>query len=173
MAPLEKHDKALMKTWKDDLRRILIFSGLFSVILTAFIVNTSKRLKAEKTNALLIQNILLLAQILRQVNSKDYQTVPQPFKPNPSDLRVYYLWYISLFFNLMAAFCATLVHHWISNYLQFIQPLGSPLERPRVHQFLFEGLDRYRMYKLIKYISTLIYISLFLFFVGFIDYAMN
>jgi len=70
--------------------------GLFSAVLTAFLVDTSKRLKAgptDQTNALLSQTVVLLAQISQQLGPNGSQTVvslPQPlqsFKLNSSDLR--------------------------------------------------------------------------------------
>ncbi|KAJ7809992.1 hypothetical protein B0H14DRAFT_3480921 [Mycena olivaceomarginata] len=39
----EKYDKALVESWKSDMEGLLIFAGLFSASLTAFLIESYKR----------------------------------------------------------------------------------------------------------------------------------
>ncbi|KAF8798258.1 hypothetical protein BYT27DRAFT_7177727, partial [Phlegmacium glaucopus] len=121
----ESYDRALMETWKDDMDSIIIFAGLFSAVLTAFLVDATKNLKldpTEQTNALLSQTVVLLAQISQQLGPNGSQTIISPLQPleqfklNPSDLRVNIFWYMSLAFSITAALGATLVQQWVRDY---------------------------------------------------------
>ncbi|KAJ7160616.1 hypothetical protein C8R43DRAFT_342200 [Mycena crocata] len=52
----EKYDKGLVESWKSDMEGILIFAGLFSASLTAFLIESYKTLTpdpADKTVLLL------------------------------------------------------------------------------------------------------------------------
>ncbi|KAI0313709.1 hypothetical protein OF83DRAFT_1045276, partial [Amylostereum chailletii] len=46
-----KLDNDLVERWKGDMDGILIFSGLFSAVVTAFIVETYKLLQPDNTQA--------------------------------------------------------------------------------------------------------------------------
>ncbi|KAF8798269.1 hypothetical protein BYT27DRAFT_7264860 [Phlegmacium glaucopus] len=171
----ESYDRALMETWKDDMDSIIIFAGLFSAVLTAFLVDASNNLKpdpTEQTNALLSQTVVLLAQISQQLGPNGSQTIISPlqsleqFVLNPSDLRVNIFWYMSLGFSITAALGATLVQQWVRDYLQLFQRLSGSLERSRMRQYLFHGLSTNHMSLIVECIPTFIHISLFLFFIG-------
>ncbi|KAI0278664.1 hypothetical protein BC826DRAFT_876869, partial [Russula brevipes] len=41
------HDEALIGTWKDDMEGVIIFAGLYSATLTAFIVESYKALRPD------------------------------------------------------------------------------------------------------------------------------
>ncbi|KAJ6563844.1 hypothetical protein B0H19DRAFT_991004, partial [Mycena capillaripes] len=54
----EKYDKGLVESWKNDMEGMLIFAGLFSASLTAFLIESYKTLTPDPgatTNLLLIQ----------------------------------------------------------------------------------------------------------------------
>ncbi|KAF8813038.1 hypothetical protein BYT27DRAFT_7131987 [Phlegmacium glaucopus] len=180
----ESHDRALMETWKDDMNSIIIFAGLFSGVLTAFLVNASKNLKAdptEQTNALLSQAVVLLAQISQQLGPNGSQTIIsplqplEPFKLKPSDLRVNIFWYMGLGFSIAAAGGATFLQLWVRNYLQVFQGLSGSLERSRMRQYLFHGVSSNYMSLIVEWIPVLIHISFFLFFLGLAEnlFAIN
>ncbi|KAJ7054270.1 hypothetical protein C8F01DRAFT_941575, partial [Mycena amicta] len=59
----EKYDKSLVEGWKGDMEGILIFAGLFSASLTAFIVESYKMMLPDQGQATLI----LLSQISQQL----------------------------------------------------------------------------------------------------------
>ncbi|KAF8798278.1 hypothetical protein BYT27DRAFT_7058745, partial [Phlegmacium glaucopus] len=171
----ESYDRALMETWKDDMDSIIIFAGLFSAVLTSFLVDATKNLKADPTdhtNALLNQTVVLLAQISQQLGPNGSQTIISPLQPleqfklNPSDLRVNIFWYMSLGFSITAALGATLVQQWVRDYLQVFQRLSTSLERSRMRHYLFHGLSSNHMALLVECIPAFIHISLFLFFIG-------
>ncbi|KAF8198728.1 hypothetical protein K438DRAFT_1436119, partial [Mycena galopus ATCC 62051] len=113
----EKYDKALVERWRSDMDGLLIFAGLFSASLTAFIIESYKMLSPDQgaiTNA-------LLAQISRQLDphlnasSADVATLAA-FSPTSSSLACNILWFFSLGFSLSCALIATLVEQWSRDF---------------------------------------------------------
>ncbi|KAI0274158.1 hypothetical protein BGY98DRAFT_921025, partial [Russula aff. rugulosa BPL654] len=174
------HDEASIGTWKDDMEGIIIFAGLYSAVLTAFITESQKNLTVNPTNEIAFyarQAVVLLAQISAQLaasGSPVPSTVLFPpafpkFHPANSDVRVNIYWFMSLVFSLSAALAATLVQQWAREYVQFFQRYNHPLKRARIRQFLHEGANRWHMDLVVHLVPALIHISLFLFFLGLAD----
>ncbi|KAJ7137330.1 hypothetical protein C8R43DRAFT_844646, partial [Mycena crocata] len=83
----EKYDKGLVESWKSDMDGILIFAGLFSASLTAFLIESYKTLSPDPAE----QTVLLLAQISQQLfagmNGTSLNlTSSTPFKPLPTSI---------------------------------------------------------------------------------------
>ncbi|KAF8055853.1 hypothetical protein FPV67DRAFT_1787973 [Lyophyllum atratum] len=173
VAEAEQHDSNITETWKADMDSTLIFAGLFSAVVTAFIIESYKLLKpdsGEVTNAILTQILALQVGAIFSNTS----AVPNPSvisgaesTNKPSDIAVNMLWFLSLAFSLAAALCVTLVQQWVRDYTQRIQRNnGKPLRRARMRAFLFEGSEKWKMDAIVEYIPILLHVSLFLFFAG-------
>ncbi|KAJ7476500.1 hypothetical protein FB451DRAFT_1033407, partial [Mycena latifolia] len=83
----EKYDKALVNGWKSDMEGLLIFAGLFSASLTAFLIESYRTLTPDQGAI----TIALLAQISRQLdpssNGKSADVAALgPFTPSPASL---------------------------------------------------------------------------------------
>lgn len=105
------HDKALIESWSKDMDGILIFAGLFSAIITAFIIESYNGLMPdpnEPTIALLQQ----IAQHLGGSTSENQTSTTTVFTPTSSSLRVNAFWFLSLCLALTCALAATLVQQW-------------------------------------------------------------
>lgn len=174
------YDEASIGTWKDDMEGIIIFAGLYSAVLTAFITESQKSLKLDPSDEIAYyaqQAVVLLAQISAQLaasGSPVPSTVPllpafPDFHAAKSDVRVNIYWFMSLVFSLSAALGATLVQQWAREYVQFFQRYNHPLKRARIRQFLHEGAHRWHMDLVVHLVPALIHISLFLFFIGLAD----
>ncbi|KAJ7325415.1 hypothetical protein DFH08DRAFT_645765, partial [Mycena albidolilacea] len=59
----EKYDRALFESWKSDMEGMLIFAGLFSASLTAFLIESYKTLTQDSGE----MTVLLLVQISQQL----------------------------------------------------------------------------------------------------------
>ncbi|KAJ6551967.1 hypothetical protein B0H19DRAFT_950089, partial [Mycena capillaripes] len=106
----EKYDKRLVESWKGDMDGMLIFSGLYSASLTAFLVESYTTLQPDSG----VTNTALLAQISRQLAGTSNGTVlpfqdPAPFHPTTAALVCNALWFLSLALSLTCALLATLV----------------------------------------------------------------
>ena len=159
-------------------------AGLFSAVLTAFLIDSKQNLKAkpeDKMEYYFQQNNALLDQISRQISSIAPQlsipsTPPAPFpdfSPSSSDIRVNVFWFMSLIFSLSAALIATLVQQWVRDYMHVFHRYSDPLKRARLRQYLVEGLGRSYMLVGAEAVPGLLHVSLFLFFLGLCDFIFN
>ena len=196
----QNHDTASIGTWKDDMEGVIIFvrsppsthacksilmcclhqAGLYSAVLTAFIVERQKTLSLNPSDEIAYyarQVVVLLAQISAQLAASGSPVPPAvlfppafpEFRAAGSDVRVNIYWFMSLVFSLSAALGATLVQQWAREYVQFFQRYSHPLKRARIRQFLHEGANRWHMDLVVHLVPALIHISLFLFFLGLAD----
>jgi Family of unknown function (DUF6535) len=159
-------------------------AGLFSAVLTAFVVDSKQNLKpspAEETVYYLRQHSTILSQISVQLSSIAPQvtipsTPPPPFpsfSPLSSDIRVNIFWFMALTFSLLAALLAILVQQWVRNYMHVFQRYGDALKSSRLRHYLFEGCERWNMPRVAEAVPGLLHISLFLFFAGLSDSLLN
>ncbi|RDB28602.1 hypothetical protein Hypma_015969 [Hypsizygus marmoreus] len=173
----EKHNRNLARSWKGDMDAILIFAGLFSASVTAFIVESYKTLSPTQEDTI----VVLLARISQQLATMPnatssataftpYDVIPEPFVPSTSALVCNTLWFLSLGFSLLCALSATLVEQWVRNYLQATESRPSPHERARICAYLYQGLEKFRMAALVEVIPMLLHISLLLFFAGLVEF---
>ncbi|KAJ6480507.1 hypothetical protein C8R47DRAFT_599788 [Mycena vitilis] len=169
----EKYDKALVESWKSDMEGMLIFAGLFSASLTAFLIESYKTLNPDSGDT----TALLLAQISQQLaasaNGTPFQIPPTaPFRPPASSLVCNILWFISLGLSLTCALIATLLEQWARDFLHRADMRSAPVIRARVFSFLYYGLKRFKMHTVVEIIPLLLHTSLFLFFVGLVAFLI-
>ena len=159
-------------------------AGLFSAVLTAFIIDSKQNLKVNPQDEMvyyLQQNVAILDQISRQISSIAPQISvsrnPAPpytgFKLSASDIRVNVFWFMALIFSLLAALLATLVQQWVRDYMHGFQRYSDPLKRARLRQYLHEGSKGWCMPIVAEAVPGLLHVSLFLFFVGLCDFVLN
>ncbi|TDL27703.1 hypothetical protein BD410DRAFT_325099 [Rickenella mellea] len=173
----EKFDKALVESWKGDMEGLLIFAGLFSASVTAFIIESYKKLSPDSGDAM----VVLLAQISSQLvaisNGTNLSiTSPPPaktsFRPTSSAVTVNILWFLSLSLGLLCALGATMVQQWARNYAQLIERRPAPNKRARIRAYLYEGIETFRVKAVVDVIPTLLHLSLFLFFTGLVVFLL-
>jgi hypothetical protein len=147
-------------------------AGLFSAILTAFVVPKIQDLKvdpADQSAYYQNQAAYMLSGISQQLASVNPQ-IPSNYTPYPtfhataSDRRVNIYWLISLVCSLSAALLATLVQQWARAYMRIFQQSRNPLKAARIRLFLFEGAKR--LPSVAEFVPGLIHISLILFLWG-------
>ncbi|KAI0263531.1 hypothetical protein BC834DRAFT_1033873 [Gloeopeniophorella convolvens] len=175
----KSHDEAMIQTRKDDMNGILIFAGLFSVVLTTFLGEVNQNLQADpaQENAFHSQRtVAMLGQIFQQIAGLAPQSPIPPAQPQPfpaqSDIHVNVYWFMSLVFSLTAALTATIVQQWVRDYMRIYQRYSHPLKSARVRQLLYEAEGWY-IPVVADAVPALVHISLFLFFIGFADFLFN
>ncbi|KAJ7897010.1 hypothetical protein B0H13DRAFT_1544665, partial [Mycena leptocephala] len=87
VAEAEKYDRGLVESWKSDMEGMLIFAGLFSASLVAFLIESYKTLTPDSSDTM----VLLLTQISNQLaaaaNGTTFTSIPHmPFTPLTSSL---------------------------------------------------------------------------------------
>ncbi|KAJ7881376.1 hypothetical protein B0H14DRAFT_2435421, partial [Mycena olivaceomarginata] len=169
----ERYDKALIESWKADMEGMLIFSGLFSASLTAFLIESYKILQPDSGD-LTVAAIMQISQQLAAIASNTTfapQSSPH-FNPTTASLWCNALWFISLSLSLTCALLATLVEQWAREFLHKTEMRPSPVRRARIFSFLYFGLKRFRMHTIVDVIPFLLHASLLLFFAGLIAFLL-
>jgi hypothetical protein len=151
-------------------------AGLFSAVLTAFLVESYQSLSPDTPSQMLV----VMQQVSTQMTSfntpfgminSTYQpllpappTGEQPFEPSSSDIRVNVLWFASLVFSLVTASFGILVKQWLREYLAVKNP--SPQARLRIRHFRNPELEKWMVVEIAAILPLLQQLSLALFFIG-------
>ncbi|KAF9055895.1 hypothetical protein BJ165DRAFT_455604 [Panaeolus papilionaceus] len=172
----QQWDRRRVENWKGDMDSILIFAGLFSASLTAFLVESYKTLNPDPEDAM----VHLLSQLLSvQLASSSNNSIPlgipstDSFSAPASALICNILWFLSLTFSLVCALSATLVEQWARNYIHATSGRPAPQDQARLSAYLFSGIKEYRMTTIVETIPLLLHISLFLFFAGLVAFLSS
>ncbi|KAJ7271134.1 hypothetical protein C8J57DRAFT_1130186, partial [Mycena rebaudengoi] len=152
---------------------MLIFAGLFSASLTAFLIESYKTLSPDSGDA----TVQLLTQISLQLgastNGSTLSAAPPPqFTTPPAALVCNALWFISLGLSLSSALVATLLDQWARDFLHRSEMRSAPVIRARVFSFLYYGLKRFNMHAVVEAIPLLLHASLLLFLAGLVAFLL-
>jgi hypothetical protein len=152
----------------------MLKTGLFSATVAAFIIESYQNLSpdsAETTNALLIH---ISQQFFNISTGQPLTSIAapseQPFKPQPSAVRVNVLWFLSLVLSLSCALSATLMQQWARRYRELAQRRGAFHRRGRMRAYISYGIKRFGMARAVATMPTLLHISVFLFFAGLVEF---
>ncbi|KAJ3554692.1 hypothetical protein NM688_g2977 [Phlebia brevispora] len=175
-ATIEKHmavhDETTMKKYSDDIDTLLVFAGLFSAVLTAFVVVSYPSLQPDNSQV----SIDLLMGISTQlssftvsggyVNSTASSASPAPFQAASSAVAINSLWFLSLVFSFAAALYGILVKQWIREYLQWNYVLAPARENVLVRQVQFEAWYEWKVPMVAASIPVMLEMALILFLCG-------
>ncbi|KAK0227468.1 hypothetical protein EDD85DRAFT_1027007 [Armillaria nabsnona] len=111
-------DTNILAEWRDTIDVLLVFAGLFSAVLTTFVVQTSQSMKPDYNQA----SMFLLFEMLKATASNGSQpSIPSSptdfFSPSRSDECLNSLWFVSLMLSLITALVAVLVKQWLHQYV--------------------------------------------------------
>ncbi|CAK5263503.1 unnamed protein product [Mycena citricolor] len=171
----EKYDQGLIDGWRSDMDGLLIFAGLFSGVVTTFIIDSYKTLNPDsgsQTVALLNQISLQLAHMNNGTAMADALPPTAPFSPPISALVCNAFWFTSLALSLSSALVATLVKQWTQEYQHRTSMFSSPSIRARVYMYLYYGLRRFNMHAVVGVPPLLLHASLVLFLVGLVAFLV-
>ncbi|KAH9014086.1 hypothetical protein EDB85DRAFT_2123780, partial [Lactarius pseudohatsudake] len=169
----EKQDTEVTESWKGDTDGILVFTGLFSATVAAFILESYKKLSPDSgdtTNALLTQISGQLVNISNDIPLAGVAAQSVPFKPTASAVRVNVLWFLSLILSLNCALSATLMQQWARRYRELAQRRGAFHRRGRMRAYIFDGINRFGLARAVATMPKLLHTSVFLFFAGLIEF---
>ncbi|KAI9452580.1 hypothetical protein F5148DRAFT_500013 [Russula earlei] len=174
----EEEDTKAAERWKGDADGILVFTGLFSATVAAFLVGTYQSLQpnAQDTSTFYLATI---TQILAASNQSLTISLPPPppspftFKPPKSAIWFNSLWFSSLVISLTCALLATSLQQWARRYLRVSQPRYSPHRRARLRAFFAEGIENLHLPWAVEALPTLIHVSVFLFFAGLVVFLSS
>jgi Family of unknown function (DUF6535) len=151
-----------------------LFSAAVAVLLGVSVVDLKPN--PQDTTVFYLANIYqVLADANISLSSIPVTPVKPPqFSPPNYVIWVNSLWSLSLVIGLTCAMLATLVQQWGRRYLRVTQgPQYTPHDGARIRTLLARGVNKMHFSWVVEAISTLINVSLFLFFVGFLIYLFN
>ncbi|KAL1721881.1 hypothetical protein EV715DRAFT_270757 [Schizophyllum commune] len=162
-----KHDNSLCQSWRDEIESFMVFAGLFSAVLTAFIMESYKWLMVEPDDV----SADYLRQILALLSHVDVTVVKTVSRatPLPSDVmtRINGFWFSSLTLSLTSALVGIVSKQWLR---EFLRDTGhSHQTNLAVRQVKFDGLTEWYVGAVIATIPLLLQTALFLFLAGVID----
>ncbi|KAH9074985.1 hypothetical protein EDB83DRAFT_1887117 [Lactarius deliciosus] len=166
----EISDQKLVETLTGDTNSLLFLNSIFSAIIAAFIIETYKALQPNNNQ----ETVCLLSQLVSQENSSQQPSrfCPSPYPGGPSAavIRSNILLVISFFLAMMSALACTFIQLWCREYTKYASPRAAPHKRGRVRTYLFQGLERFELRRLMYGVHVLLHTSVFLFFCGVSDY---
>ncbi|KAF9034665.1 hypothetical protein BDZ89DRAFT_504922 [Hymenopellis radicata] len=109
---------------RDGLDVMLVFAGLFSAVVTSFLVQVSQNLQADygQMTAILIHDLVFIQLAMADGASVPNITLPSvnpaaPFVADGMDIWVNGFWVVSLTASLAVALAAVLVKQWLHHYM--------------------------------------------------------
>ncbi|THG99995.1 hypothetical protein EW026_g2454 [Hermanssonia centrifuga] len=165
-------DASEMKVLNDDIDALLIFAGLFSAVLTAFVVPSYLLLQPD--NSQLSVQILdrISAQLARFeivppfINSTASDSSTSAFQVSTSARWMNCLWFLSLILSLSSALFGILAKQWIREYLQWRKVAAAPRENVLLRQLRIEAWEDWKVSAGISTIPALLELAVVLFLVG-------
>ncbi|KAJ3474656.1 hypothetical protein NLI96_g12335 [Meripilus lineatus] len=178
-AILNDRDAKDVKNHYENIDTLLVFAGLYSAILTAFVVEAYKLLQRDSSDA----SLQVLIQISQQLGSfavtpgfANATHVPLslptgPFIPDRSSVWLNGLWFVALILSLVTASLGMLVKQWLREYINL--PDVKPEAQRRIQLFRVRGLRTYKVSEIAAFLPLLLQISLILFFLGLVLFTRS
>ncbi|KZO99220.1 hypothetical protein CALVIDRAFT_511485, partial [Calocera viscosa TUFC12733] len=168
-----KSDLELLAKWNEGIDVFLLFTGLFSAILSAFLVAAWPTMQPDssqgQSDALVVisQQLVLLSSGRPMDSSVAYQ--PQGFTPPGWAVGVNCLWFTSLFISLLTAVLAMLLKEWLTAYKDNVTLV--PLERVKQRQMRYDGMIKWNVPSIVSLLPLAIHVAVFLFLIGLVLFA--
>ncbi|KAI0789198.1 hypothetical protein C8Q75DRAFT_807307 [Abortiporus biennis] len=156
---LTKHDEARVTNCNSDIDTLLVFAGLFSVVLAAFNIEACQALQNDPIQDNTLRVLTQLSQQPTQLTS-----IGNSDATNNLKVEINTLWFSALICSLMVASLAMFVKQWLREYLAL--GCSQPDEIFRVRYVRYEGLRRWGVFETAAALPFLLQIAMFLFFLG-------
>ncbi|KAL1730863.1 hypothetical protein EV714DRAFT_170792, partial [Schizophyllum commune] len=171
------YDRNTVRNWRDTVDVYLVFTGLFSAVVTTLVVQFSQSLQPDHAamNTILLQELIAVQRALAK--GSDVDSVPSPTLAGDSvtaSALVYWgnrFWYISLALSLLAAFISVLIRQWLHEYEKAVP--GQAKSRVLVWQYRLLGMQRWKVHVIVALLPFLLHLSLFMFFVGLVIFVLD
>ena len=143
-------------------------AGLFSAVVTSFVVNSSKDLQPDP-NTLLLSHI---ATLIANATNGTVTNIPQiPFSPTPSSYRINALWFASLVLSLTTVLVGIVSLQWIREHQKY--PGLSIEEKFSIFCMRQEALEVWYVPQIFAGLPLLLQGALALYLAGLVDYLLG
>ncbi|PPQ80594.1 hypothetical protein CVT25_001556 [Psilocybe cyanescens] len=173
--PLVEKEKHRCDAWNNEIQNLLIFAGLFSGLVTAFISQSYKTLQPDP-NADIVSLLTIIAEGLTNNNSSNtlarVASIANPpsssFSPSSAAVRVNVCWFISLILSLTVILSGIIVMQWLREHQAFTGQ--SSRDKIAILNMRIEALDKWHVHGIITTFPLFLAIALVLFFAGMIEF---
>ncbi|KAF8179909.1 hypothetical protein BJ912DRAFT_1062706 [Pholiota molesta] len=169
LKPELEADTTRCDAWKDEVQNLLIFAGLFSAVVTTFIIESYKFLQPDP-NATIVGLLFHIANSLNNTSPLPPSFVPVPFSPTSSSVRINIFWFISLILSLTTVLVGTISLQWLREHQSY--PDVSFKEKLAIFHMRSEALDVWRVPQIFSALPVLLQAALALFLIGLIDFIL-
>ncbi|KAK7685689.1 hypothetical protein QCA50_011033 [Cerrena zonata] len=159
---LTRKDCDMVDGWKTEIDTLLVYTGLFSAVVTAFCVESFKALKQDPEDVM----VLVLRRILDRLEGTSGAAITTPANLTFAR-RINIMWFSSLVLGLSAAFICILVKQWLREFL--MNGPGSPRDNARIREYRFQGFIKWRVPDTIALLPLMLQAALAFFFAGLVD----
>jgi hypothetical protein len=170
-----------MKDYQEEIDTLLVFvrrprrfftreltvytsqAGLFSAVLTAFVVESYQSLQEDYTQT----SAELLRQISQQLVNSSFPAAPtsSQFQVQRSNVRVNVCWFVSLLLSLVVALFGIFLKQWMRSYIKWTD-VTPDQEAVAVRQFRYRSLETWRIAAILALLPTLLQLSVIIFLSG-------
>ncbi|OCH84579.1 hypothetical protein OBBRIDRAFT_764103 [Obba rivulosa] len=178
-----KNDEDVARAWKEEIDALLVFAGLFSAVLTSFIVQVYPALVPNQQNSGDINTQILLrisSQLERSLSAGTDSTAASALNPmidlaNPNGIAldgpsaaltaINTLWFSSLILSLSASCIGLIVRQWLNH---FISPTpADPVSSTYIHCLRwYMGFVAWHVSGTLSVLPILLQLAVILFLVG-------
>ncbi|KAF5328262.1 hypothetical protein D9619_013373 [Psilocybe cf. subviscida] len=175
LKPLMQRDSKQCNAWKEEVQNILILAGLFSAVVTAFVIESYRTLQFDPND----QIISLLSRIADQMNTPNGDTshtassaTISGFRPSPPHIRINILWFISLVLSLAVALIGIITLQWLREHQRYDDSMDVT-QRFAIFNARSDGLKRWHVPQIFAGLPLLLQAALALFFFGLIEFLFT
>ncbi|KAF5325281.1 hypothetical protein D9619_009842 [Psilocybe cf. subviscida] len=173
LKPLLEEDTAQCNAWKDEVQNILIFAGLFSAVVTAFIIESYQRLQPNSNDTI----VDLLAHIAEKLDNPSISGTAsvsslvsnENFFPESSDININIFWFVSLILSLTAALIGIITLQWLREHQRYDNTLKAQ-QRMAIFNARVNSLQQWYVPQIFTGLPLLLQAALVLFFAGVIEF---
>lgn len=144
-------------------------AGLFSAVITAFIIESYRSLQQQPediTAQALVQISKQLASLSLNGNfiNSTIPSVTSSFTVPRFSVQINTLWSLSLVIALITASLGILVKQWFHEYMA--RDTQDPREQVKILLFRIVGMEKWQVFKISAFLPLLLQLALLLFFIG-------
>ncbi|KAF5328255.1 hypothetical protein D9619_013374 [Psilocybe cf. subviscida] len=170
-----ERDSKQCNAWKEEVQNILILAGLFSAVVTAFVIESYQTLQPDPND----QIISLLSRIADQMNTPigntshtAFSSTISGFRPSQSNIRINIFWFISLVLSLAVALIGIITLQWLREHQRYDDSMRVT-QRFAIFNARFDSLKRWHVPQIFAGLPLLLQAALVLFFFGLIEFLFT
>ncbi|KJA28163.1 hypothetical protein HYPSUDRAFT_805683 [Hypholoma sublateritium FD-334 SS-4] len=175
---LFEQDEAQCKAWREEVKNLLIFAGLFSAVVTAFVIETYKTLLPNPNNTVINILSIIASRVGNTSNPDGFIPLPisDPFQANfapaGTSVRVNIFFFLSLVLALSAALFGIVCMQWLTHHQRYSDTLSSE-QKFALLNMRTDALRQWKVPGIFVTLPVLVQGALVLFFVGLTDFLWN